>query len=293
MVPVDDYGDIPDEEIEQIPDEEIEQLIVEIFDDDDESMAVHPNIIAGSAEKKNEESSDLSSPVVTTEIVDATAPEKSDDSSVFFPSRDILEDSSNPSFPNSRLNNEAEGTSRLEYKEVRSDTSLVFTLQQKRSSTIFWTILPRARYNVTHDVFIPTLFHYCFFLSLPHHSSQLQLTVQQHIHQQPSTHGISNMYAPLWLQVDNVAEGDNDVRKAKKTKRRPKFLCEDCLQPKKIKVNGKKKKQEHKCPGRPVPGIYPSPYNCRRCKKTGTYQVFVNRFGESCKNKTLHICSKR
>jgi hypothetical protein len=118
-VPVDDYGDILDEETKQ--------FLVETFYDDLESMAVHQNISAGIAEKKNEESSDLSSPEVTTEIVDTTAPEKSDVSSVS--SRDILEDSSNTSFPNSRLNKEAEGTSRPEYKEVRSDTSLVFTLQ--------------------------------------------------------------------------------------------------------------------------------------------------------------------
>lgn len=148
-VPIDDYGDILDD-------------LFEIFDEYDESMAIHQNIIADIAERKNEESSDLSSPVVTTEIVDVTAPGKSDDSSVFFSGRDILEDSSNPSFPNSRLNNEVEGASRPENKEVRCDrfdTSLVFTLQQKRSSAIFCTILPRARYNVTPYVFIPTLFH--------------------------------------------------------------------------------------------------------------------------------------
>jgi hypothetical protein len=145
-VPIDDYGDILDD-------------LFEIFDDYDESMAVHQNIIADIAERKNEEPSDLSSPEVTTEIVDATAPGKSDDSSVFFSGRDILEDSSNPSFPHSRLNNQAKGTSRPENKEVRSDTSLVFTLQQKRYSAIFCTILPRARHNVTPYVSIPTLFH--------------------------------------------------------------------------------------------------------------------------------------
>jgi hypothetical protein len=101
------------------------------------------------------------------------------------------------------------------------------------------------------------------------------------------------VYTPLSLQVDNAAEGDNDVRQAKKTKRRPSFICENCLQVKKIKVNGEKKKQKHMCPGKPVPGIYPSPYNCKRCNETGTYEVFVNRRGGSWRNKTFHNCSKK
>ena len=132
-VPIDDYGDILDD-------------LFEIFDEYDESMAIHQNIIADIAERKNEESSDLSSPVVTTEIVDVTAPGKSDDSSVFFSGRDILEDSSNPSFPHSRLTNEAEGTSRPKNKEVRSDTSLVFALQQKQDKTLLPTSLSQLSF---------------------------------------------------------------------------------------------------------------------------------------------------
>ncbi|MGK3745400.1 MAG: hypothetical protein ACI90V_012261 [Bacillariaceae sp.] len=103
------------------------------------------------------------------------------------------------------------------------------------------------------------------------------------------------MCTPLSLQVANAAEGDNDVHQAKKKKRRPLFFCEYCLQPELIKVEGENKKQKHICPGRPVRGFYPSPYECGQCKNpTTTYEVWVTRSGEGKRSKPIpHSCSKK
>ncbi|MGK3745401.1 MAG: hypothetical protein ACI90V_012262 [Bacillariaceae sp.] len=116
---------IPVEVCGAILDEETKRFLVEWFNGDDESTAVHQDIITSIAEKKTEESSGFSGAAASTISVVTTGQERFDDSSVFFSAIPviILEDSSNPSFPNNRLNNEAEGLSRREYKEVRSDTS--------------------------------------------------------------------------------------------------------------------------------------------------------------------------